>query len=193
MRPLLIYIHGFKSSPQSQKACELAEHIHKHQLDLELLTPALPNYPGESYRQLEALLKAQLRDRQVGLVGSSLGGFMATVLAEKFYLRAALVNPAVRPYLLIEEALGEHENPYTGEQFFLHQGHVDELRALEQYQLHYPQNLYVMLQAGDETLNYRHAVDYYDDCLQLVEQGGDHRFQGFDRHLPEMLKFLQLS
>ena len=108
MTPLLIYIHGFLSSPQSQKAREVAEYIAQQQLPVELQAPALPNYPGAAHRQLVDLVSAQPEGRPVALIGSSLGGFMATALAEQFGLPAVLVNPSVRPY--------QHAAPFPRQQ-----------------------------------------------------------------------------
>lgn len=194
MRPLLIYVHGFKSSSQSQKAEEVRHHILSHSLPIDFLAPTFANYPQQSYQQLCQLIHEHkdVKSRQVALIGSSLGGFMATSVAQRMGLRAVLVNPAVHPYRLIGKALGEHLNPYTGERFVLDQSHLDELKAIELDHLDHPERLLVMLQTGDETLDYRDAQDYYKGCLQIVEQGGDHRFQHFDRHLPRLLTFLQL-
>lgn len=192
MRPLLIYIHGFKSSPLSEKATETRTYLEQQQLPVDYLVPSLSDYPDESFRQLTEIMDAN-RERQVALIGSSMGGFMATALAERYGVKAALINPAVRPSEMISLVFGEHENPYTGNRFLLEQLHADQLRELEVDTLQQPQNLLVMVQTGDETLDYRRAVDYYRGCTQVVEEGGDHRFQHFDRHLPAIIEFLALS
>lgn len=192
MNPLLLYIHGFLSSPQSEKATEVRRFIDASRFDIEYQVPLLSDYPDESHRQLQAILRSQ-PERRIALIGSSMGGFMATLLAQEFGLRAVLVNPAVRPSELIGSVLGAHENPYTGNRFFLDQSHVEILQAQEQRPLPPLQNLLLMVQTGDETLDYRRAVDYYRGCEQVVEEGGDHRFQHFDRHLPAIFEFLQLT
>lgn len=192
MRPLLIYIHGFKSSPLSLKAQEVKNYLSQQALPIDFMAPALPDYPAASYQLLEQLLARQL-PRPVALVGSSMGGFMATVLAQQFDLRAVLVNPAVRPYELIGDMLGDDVNPYSGEAFTLHRGHLEELRRLEPAVITDPERLLVLLQTGDETLDYRKAVSFYHGCQQIVEQGGDHRFQNFEKYLPVVLKFLKLT
>ncbi len=191
MRPLLIYIHGFNSSPLSEKAQELRAYVQDNELAVELIIPGLPNYPGASYRELEQLVEQHL-PRPITLIGSSLGGFMATTLAQQFGLKAVLINPAVRPSLLIGILLGENENPHTGEKYFLHEGHVDELIELEVQSISRPERLMVLLQTGDELLDYRQAVSYYQGCPQIVEEGGNHRFENFEKHLPRALKFLEL-
>lgn len=194
MRPLLIYIHGFISSPLSEKAQELQGFVAQRRLALDLAVPQLSNYPGEAFAQLDELLRTErARGRQqIALIGSSLGGFWATVLAERYRLRAVLVNPAVEPHKLAALLQGEHENLYTGERFCLSEAHVAELRELAPARICYPQQLWLLQQMGDETLDYRQAVAYYRDCQQLVEPGGNHRFEGFVEKLPAILQFLQL-
>lgn len=193
MRPLVIYIHGFLSSPRSQKAEETRLYLQAQRPDIEFLAPDLSNYPQHAYQQLTELIELQRASRPVALIGSSLGGFMATALAEQFALRAVLVNPAVQPYTLIEMVLGENVNPYSGQQFLLEPHHIDELKAIEPAFLSCPQNLLILVQTGDETLDYRDAVKYYADCPQVVEPGGDHRFQNYEKHLPQLIKFLELA
>ncbi len=191
MRPLLIYIHGFKSSPLSQKATEVRDFLHARQLDIDYQVPALSDYPEQSYRTLIDLLEGN-SGRRIGLIGSSMGGFWATLLAARYDLKAVLVNPAVRPSELMQTVLGENENPYTGHRFVLDGGHVDYLRQLEMPAPVRRDNLLLLVQTGDETLDYRRAVDYYRGCEQVVEADGDHRFQGFDRHLPAIMQFLNV-
>ena len=191
MPPLLIYIHGFLSSPLSAKALEVRNFIDANEIDIDYRVPALSDYPGESFRQLTELLETNA-GRRIALIGSSMGGFMATALAQRYDVKAVLVNPAVRPSELIHSVLGENINPYTGNRFVLTESHVEELRALEAETPRAPQNLLLLVQTGDETLDYRRAVDYYRDCRQVVEEGGDHRFQDFERHLPAVFQFLDL-
>lgn len=192
MCPLVIYIHGFLSSPLSAKAQEVRRFLQQNALDIEVITPDLSNYPLEAYQQLQQLIDEQPA-RKIGLIGSSLGGFMATTLAERNGLRAVLVNPAVHPYKLMAGFLGEHVNPYTHVPFLLEECHVEELRELEVQSFSQPDNIQVLLQTGDETLDYRQAVSYYQGCSQLVEEGGDHSFQHFDQHLTAVLEFLDLK
>ena len=135
----------------------------------------------------------QQPSRRIGLVGSSMGGFMATVLAERYGLHAVLINPLVNAERLFTSALGQHTNPYTNVSFELNLGHVDELQQLTVKKLTKPENMLVLLQTGDETLDYRLAVDYYHGCQQMVEQGGNHRFVDYQQHLPNVINFLALK
>ena len=118
---------------------------------------------------------------------------MATVLAERYDLRAVVINPLVNAERLFTSALGQHRNPYTGVDFEITTSHVDELQQLTVDNVTRAENLLVLLQTGDETLDYRLAVDYYHGCQQIVEQGGNHRFQDYLQHLPTVMTFLALQ
>jgi predicted esterase YcpF (UPF0227 family) len=119
-----------------------------------------------------------------------MGGFYATVLAECFDLSAVLVNPSVRPHRRIERLFGEQVNPYSGRRFSLGPRDAADLAAMLPGAVT-PSRYRLLLQTGDEVLDYREAVDFYAGCEQLVEAGGDHQFQGFERHLPSVVEFLQ--
>jgi predicted esterase YcpF (UPF0227 family) len=194
MRPLLIYIHGFNSSSQSEKATEVRNYLNTVDAPIDYLSPTFANYPGQAYQQLVDLIteqREQGRDN-IALIGSSLGGFMATALAERYDVRAVLINPAVYPYNLIRFLLGENQNPYTGETFLLEEKHIDELHQIEVVPLTHPERLWVLLQTGDDLLNYRDAESYYQLAKVDIEEGGSHRFDNFERHLPAALEFLKL-
>jgi predicted esterase YcpF (UPF0227 family) len=194
MSALLVYIHGFLSSPLSQKAVEMQGYIRQQALAIDTRVPQLSNYPGQAYDQLQQLLDdAQGQYQHIGLVGSSMGGFYATGLAEQFGLKAVLVNPVVAPAKLMSSYLGEHENPYSGQQFCLTRQHVDELRGMTIEKLSKPERCWLMVQQGDETLDYQAAVDFYVDSPQLIEPNGNHRFENFEKHLPKVMKFLELA
>lgn len=191
MRPLLVYIHGFNSSPLSVKAEQTRQYVIDQQLPIDFVAPALADYPGEAYRQVQELI-TQAGDRPIGIVGSSMGGFLAMVIAEEFGLRAVLINPVVRPHLLMGAILGESINPCTGQSYCLEQSHVKEVLALTPEQVQHPERLLVMVQTDDEILDYRRAVEYYQGSQLIIEQGGGHSFQGYKNHLPDIIKFLEL-
>lgn len=194
MPPLLIYVHGFTSSGLSEKAVAVGAILNEQFSGIDYLAPSFSNYPGESFRTLNQLIEDELSSgrEQIALIGSSLGGFMATMAAERHQLRVALINPAVRPYELLPAFLGENENLYTGERFVLTPAHMDELVEISCDELKYKENYWLMVQEGDETLDYREAQAYYQGCKQLIEPNGNHRFENFEQHLPEVLKFLAL-
>ena len=194
MRPLLLYIHGFSSSGQSEKAVAVGDIVKQQFPDIDYLAPSFPNYPGEAFNAIKDVIEAELAKgrKKIGMVGSSLGGFMATMVGELYNLKAVLVNPAVMPSRMIHLFLGENTNYSTGEKFVLNREHLQELAAIENTPIKNPENYWVMLQTGDETINYRWAKKYYAKSPQHIEEGGNHRFENFEQHVPEVLKFLKL-
>lgn len=188
----LLYIHGFNSSPESGKARAFAEHCRVHLPGARVLVPAVSHDPGEAMACLDAICAGPGGVDLI--VGSSLGGYYATWLTERYDCPAALVNPAVAPHRhLGREFLGRHRNPYTGREYELTTGHVAALAGFECRKLHNPDNYLLLVQTGDEVLDYRLATALYRHSRQIVQEGGDHGFQGFDRMLPEILAFAGLN
>ncbi len=187
--PSILYIHGLNSSPASFKASQLQRAMARLGLAEQLRVPALHHHPRQAVDQLEALI-AEL-GRPV-LVGSSLGGYYATGLAERHGLRALLINPAVRPHLLFDAYLGPQQNYYSDETWELTAGHIAALAELEVPPPQDPARFQVWLQTGDETLDYRQAQAYYRGCALRIQAGGDHGFQGFATRLPMLFAFAGL-
>jgi predicted esterase YcpF (UPF0227 family) len=186
----LIYIHGFNSSPASLKARELVAACARQGLAERLRVPALHHDPRRAITQLEAEIAAA--ERPV-LVGSSLGGYYATHLAERHGLKALLINPAVRVQRYFARYLGPQHNYYSGESWELTAAHVAALAELEVPPPQDPARFVVWLQTGDETLDYRDAADYYRLCAVQIEEGGDHGYRGFAARIPELLAFAGLT
>jgi predicted esterase YcpF (UPF0227 family) len=182
---LIIYIHGFNSSPASSKAKVLHECLAAQGRAQEFLAPALPHAPAAAAQLLAGLAR---KHPQAALVGSSLGGFYATWLAEQFAMRAVLVNPAVRPYALLEGHVGRQKNFHSGEEYEFTAQHVVELRALEVDAIT-PQRYMLMVETGDEVLDYRLAVQKYRGAQQQVIEGGDHGFSDFAEYVDTVLEF----
>lgn len=192
--PTLIYLHGFLSSPQSAKATLTRDYLLREQLPIEFSVPALPDDPQGALAAAESAVVAALARGPVGLIGSSMGGFHATILAERYDLRAVLANPSVQPHLRIHryfshDGKGAQTNPYTGQRFTLDE---NDARWLEHAlpQTIEPARYWLLVQTGDEVLDYREAVAYYAGCRQTIEPGGNHQFIGFEHHLPEVVRFL---
>ena len=193
-----VYLHGFLSSPRSVKAQQLVRFVELNHLPIECVVPELPEEPHLAIAVAEKAIKQACEKTSiVGVLGSSMGGFYATILAERYGLRAVLINPSVRPHLRMENYIrdtgGEMVNPYTERRFTLGQRDIDALRTMLPTQLKQPEKYWLLAQTGDEVLDYREAIDYYAGCKQTIENGGDHAFQGFERHLPDIAKFLQFS
>ena len=183
---MLIYIHGFNSSPASAKAQLVKARLEARGRDAEFLAPALPHGPAQAAALLDDLV---VRHPGAALVGSSLGGYYATWLAEKHGAQTvALLNPAVRPYELLGAHLGMQENLYTGERYEFTARHVDELRRLEVDAIT-PARYLLIAATGDEVLDYRAAVARYRGCRQIVIEGGDHGLSDFAAHLDAVLDF----
>ncbi|MUJ38503.1 esterase YqiA [Aliivibrio fischeri] len=189
---LLLYIHGFNSSPLSHKAQVMAEYCKVHRPDIKVIVPRLPSYPSQAAEFLVQLVEEYKDTHQIGLVGSSLGGYLSTWLNHQYGFKAALVNPAVKPYELLADYLGKQVNPYTQEEYFLEEKHMEELLALQVETLHSVDDLWLLQQEGDEVLDYRQAVDKYSACKQTIEEGGDHSFVNFERYPGQIIQFLNL-
>lgn len=184
--PSILYLHGLNSSPDSLKAQQLSRAMAHLGLAAQLHVPALAHHPRVAIAHLETLIASLGRPV---LVGSSLGGYYATHLAERHGLRALLINPAVRPHQLFEGYLGPQTNYYSGETWELTADHVNALAELDGPPPVDPQRYQVWLQTADETLDYRQAQAHYRACALTIQPGGDHGFQGFAERLPRLLAF----
>lgn len=187
---MILYLHGFRSAPASIKARALKERMVERGLAERFWCAQLPVSP----RAAIALAETEIaRIRAAGLeptvVGSSLGGYYATWLAERHDLRAVLINPAVVAPLSLEAYVGVQDNLYTGERFEFTRGHIDELRAIEVPTITRPERFWLLVETGDEVLDWRLAVAHYAGAWQYVRGGGDHSFTDFAAQLPAILRF----
>ncbi|HUF81107.1 MAG TPA: YqiA/YcfP family alpha/beta fold hydrolase [Burkholderiales bacterium] len=186
---MLIYIHGFNSSPASAKAQLLKTRLDALGRGEAFAAPALPHSPAQAAALLDDFAT---RHPGAALVGSSLGGYYATWLAERHGLQAVLLNPAVRPYELLKDHTGWQENFHTGERYEFTARHVDELRVLEVSAIT-PARYLLIAATADEVLDYRRAVERYDGCRRIVVQGGDHGLSDFADHAGAVLAFCGLT
>lgn len=166
----------------------LRDYVERCVEGIELRVPALHHGPARAIEQVAEACGGVARD-DLTLIGSSLGGFYATVMAERLGCRAALVNPAVHPHAHFSRYLGPQKNLYTGEEFILTRDHIDELRAMDPPRITKPGRYWVFLETGDEVLDYRDAVAYYAGARQDVAQGGDHSLAGFPQRLPGLVQW----
>lgn len=183
---MLLYLHGFNSSSKSHKAQIMQAFMQQHGLGAQFVAPDLPHRPAQAMALVESLLVEM--PHKPCLIGSSLGGYYATYLAEKHDLGAVLINPAVAPYRLLAPYLGPQQNFYSGESYELTAQHMVELEALEIPNIH-PMHYLLLVQTGDEVLDYREAVSRYAGAQQHVIPGGDHGFQKIENYLDEILAF----
>jgi predicted esterase YcpF (UPF0227 family) len=191
-KSLLLYVHGFNSSPLSHKAMVMKTYCEKHRPDIKVVVPQLPCFPKDAADRLIQLIDQYKHEYQIGLVGSSLGGYFSIWLNAQFGYRAVVVNPAVKPYELLSHYLGPQENPYTHERYWLEPRHIDELKALDVRSIIRPHSLWLLSQTGDEVLNYREAQEKLSAAKQTIEPGGDHSFVAFERYAEEIVEFLAL-
>lgn len=184
---MLIYLHGFNSTPASKKATSLKAAMVARGWADRYACPALPHGPKEAIAAAEAEI-ARHAARDVTLIGSSLGGFYATYLAERHGLRAVLVNPAVYPHRDLERYLGPQRNLYSGEAYELTREHMEQLAALWVANIN-PRRYFLIVETADEVLDYREAVARYAESRQVVIEGGDHTLKSFPDHLPAIFAF----
>lgn len=187
-RPLILYLHGFTSGPQSRKVQALAARMAQRGCADRLVCPQLPASPAAAIALADDIIaKVGVGGTALTLAGSSLGGFYATWLAEKHGLRAVLINPAVVAAIELERYLGPQTWLYSGEPFEFTRQHIAELRALEVPRLADPSRYWLLVEEGDATLDYRLAVARYAGARQTVLPGGDHSFTRWEDYLDEVL------
>ena len=185
---MILYIHGFNSSPASHKSNQLRARLAALGREAEFACPALPHWPQQAIALLERAVEAAGAPRTT-LVGSSLGGFYATWLTEKYGCRSVLVNPAITPHEGLRDRLGPQQNLYTGEQYVLTEEHLAQLAALYLPAPKRVDRYLLMVTTGDELLDWRIAVDRYAACRHVAVNGGDHGFGEFGDYLGIVLEF----
>lgn len=185
---MLIYIHGFNSSAQSGKARELAAWLAARGLAEAWACPDLPHRPAEAIALLEGIIAASRGPAK--LIGSSLGGYYATWLAEKHAIKAVHINPCVACHAKLASEVGKaQKNWHTGEEYLFGADHADELAALRVDRLARPEDHLLLVETGDAVLDYREAVGYFAGARQIVLEGGDHGFTRFADYIPTILEF----
>jgi len=191
-----LYLHGFKSSPMSQKAQVTQAFFAQYNVAQNIRMPQLPPEPAKAI-EVAQILYGQLIDEvgvnNVLVIGSSLGGYYASYLVERFGGRAVLINPAIKPYELLLDYLGENKNYHNDETFIVTQDYIQELKAINSQTLTHPQHHLLLQQTGDETLDYRQACTKYRDGPCFIEFGGDHSYQNFRNRLPSIMNYMRAA
>jgi len=186
---MLLYLHGFNSSPQSKKAIQTQNWLCDHAPEIQFCCPQIPPFAAAAMRLLRKIIEDRLPD-PIYMVGSSMGGFFATCLAEHYDLRTVLINPAVNPSQGLHDWLGENHNYATGERWVFESQHIDEYAEIQPAQIKFKENYKLLLQTGDEVLDYRVAQQHYQGCKIIIEQQGDHSFVNYQKHLQANYQFL---
>lgn len=186
----LLYLHGFRSSPASTKACMTAAAVAKCFPNVMWVCPALPASPKHAMEEvLSATVDWPLANTAV--IGSSLGGFYATWLAERWGCKAVLLNPAVRPARDLAAHLGDQTVWHDPEQNFVFEAaYVDELIEQQIAYISRPERYFAVIAKGDEVLDWREMMGHYPGAAIKLLPGGDHALSDYDQHLDAVLDFL---
>ena len=194
MAATIVYLHGFNSGPASIKAQQRGRGIAA--LDPRsrpaYFVPQLAHRPAAAMRAVMDWVDAAncpTGNDTLTFVGSSLGGFYATFLAERYGAKAVLINPAIRPGKSLASYLGPQRNTATGETYELTRDHFAELEAFNVARVTEPRRYFLLVQSGDELLDWREAVTFYAGASQSVQGGGDHAFQDFEKEIAPILRF----
>lgn len=188
----LLYLHGFRSSPQSAKARQVAGWVASNRPDLHWWCPQLPPSPAQALRDVMTRLADWPREA-TAVIGSSLGGFYATVVAERLECPAVLLNPAVEPARDLAAWIGETTAWHGGERIFFRPEYVDELRTLRPERITRPDRYFAVIAQGDEVLDWREMAQRYAGCRVKLIVGGDHALSDFPQaHLGDVIDFLGL-
>ena len=185
---MMLYLHGFRSSPDSFKARLVARKMAALGRLPELVCPQLPASPQEAMTLAVALI-GDTPAEQLAIVGSSLGGYYATWLAEQFGCRAVVLNPAVDPLHDLERHVGVTTAWHSDQPFEFKRAYIDQLRALQVERITRPERYFLIAASGDEVLDYRTMLAHYAGARQIVIDGSDHALAEFADHVDDVLAF----
>jgi predicted esterase YcpF (UPF0227 family) len=185
---MILYLHGFRSSPLSMKATLMAAHMQKLGRSADYVCPQLPASPKLAIELAQRLCQ-NVNPAELAIVGSSLGGYYATWLAEQVGCRAVLLNPAVKPPRDLESYVGVTTHYHSDEPFEFKSAYVDELRSFAIERITRPERYFLIAATGDEVLDYREMVAHYPQARQIVIQGSDHSISEFSDYVEPVLAF----
>lgn len=184
---MIINIHGFASNGLSRKAMILKERFKD-----EIISPSLSYVPKLAVDTLEQLIECMIkRGENVSLIGSSIGGYLSIYLSNKYQIKAVLINPAITPYKF-SNFVGFANNLFDNSKFECTKEHLEELKRYELLHVKDEKNIMLLLQKGDELLDYNQAIKKFPNAKSIVEEGGSHGFDNFESKLPMIEKFLEI-
>ncbi|GGD47288.1 esterase YqiA [Malaciobacter pacificus] len=182
---MILYIHGFGSSGHGGKAT-----LFKEYFEDEVITPSLSYVPNLAIDTLEQIIEMLLeKGENVGLVGSSLGGYYSIYLANKYNLKAVLINPAIYPYKTLDK-IGMATNYYDGSSFEVTRNHIESLKSYEVENIKSQENFLTLLQTEDEVLDYTQAEEKLSESELVIEEGGNHSFENIESYFRKIGSFL---
>jgi len=186
---MVIYIHGFGGSGQGSKARAFREYFKS--IEEDFIAPSLPYNPKLAIESLKELIASYKGD--VCLIGSSLGGYYASYLSDMYEVnKVVLINPATKPYETLKRALGKAPNFYDDTTFTWDTNHINILKKLDKDEFK-KEKFMVLLQKGDELLDYKDAIKKYKDAKVIVEDGGSHSFEGIENHFENIREFFAVG
>jgi predicted esterase YcpF (UPF0227 family) len=185
---MILYLHGFRSSPLSMKARMTGERMAQLGRANEYVCPQLPASPKLAMEQAFALVQG-VPAEELSIIGSSLGGYYATWMAEQIGCRAVLLNPAIVPQLSLDQHVGVTTEYHSDKPFEFKREYIDELHALAIPQITRPERYFLIAATGDEVLDYRDMVAHYPGARQTVIQGSDHAISEYADYMDEVLAF----
>ena len=189
----LLYLHGFRSSPQSNKARIMADYVSAKHPKVRWWCPQLPPSPRDAASLIVEGIASWPR-QSMSVMGSSLGGYYASWVAQLARCKSVLINPAVNPARDLEKYIGEQASWHDPEEkFFFRPEYIDELRALESGPLHHPERFFAVIAKGDEVLDWREMCGRYTGATIRLLEGSDHALSDFDQHIDAVLDFLELA
>ena len=186
----IIYFHGFASSSDSTKAKLIKNYISKNHRKVNIYTPDLSNNFEDAIHQIKSLIKKS--DERIAFMGSSLGVYYALYFSQELNTKAILINPAIPPLDGFDVYLGENENYSTGEKFILTKNDIKFIRSISNTRFTNHDNTLVLLESGDETLNYAKSVSYFKGSNIDIVIGGDHSYSSMSEKLKKVTNFLKI-
>jgi predicted esterase YcpF (UPF0227 family) len=189
---MILYLHGFRSSPESYKARMMRAHCAAHEKLDQFICPQLPASPAAAMHMIENIA-SQYAAQTLTIVGSSLGGYYATALAEKIGCKAVLLNPAVRPAKDLQDHVGELTIWHSHEPFEFKSEYIAELEAIAVNSITRPERYFLIAATGDEILDWQTMTDHYQGARQKVINGSDHGLSDFEHYIDEVIAFCSIE
>ena len=190
MSKTILYFHGFASSSSSNKAKVLKKYISKNYKNTEIIIPDLDNNFKLAVSQINTLIDNA--KHPIVFIGSSLGGYYASYFSTKLKTKSVLINPAIPPLKDFEMYLGENENYSTGEKFMITPEDIIYIRKMSYKKYANTENTYVLLESGDEVLNYKETAKYFSSSYLDIIYGGSHSYESLDEKLKNIVNFLEI-
>ena len=191
MNSTILYFHGFKSSSDSTKAKDLHKFISRRTRNTILITPNIHDNFHDAHDQIVNLIESN--QPNIFFMGSSLGGYYASFFSQKYNKKAVLINPAIPPLKDFEMHLGKNKNYSNGNKFIITKNDIDYIRSLSYKKILKPKNLMILLESGDEILNYNDTSSYFSGSHIDILYGGDHSYSSFKVKFNKIQDFLKIT